>query len=96
MIKPTFARSKSCKRQFRQRWQRSLNVVIVCTTKKIKKPSLAKHIRSTCSLAEQHNKLYVQSKREATATKQVGEQLQSRQGPQNMCVRWQQSSSVHS
>ena len=36
-----------------------------------------------CSLAEQHSKLYLQSKSEATATKHTGEQLQSNQGPQS-------------
>ncbi len=44
---------------------------------------LGKAYKKHCSLAEQHSKLYLQSRRQATATKHTGEQLQSNQGPQS-------------
>ena len=74
-MKPTFVFSKyqgqDCKGHYRY----------IYVASKIKKPSLPKHIN--CSLAEQHSKLYLQSKSEATATKQIVQQLQSNQGPQS-------------
>ena len=60
-----------------------------------KEAQLGKADRKPRSLAEQHSKLYLQSKSEATATKQMGKQLQSSQGPQSSMFDGLPSSSVH-
>jgi len=73
-----------CSQQIlRQRRQRSLHIVIACMARNTKK--LGKACKKHCysSLAEQYSKLYLQSKSEATATKQLGEQLQSNKGSQS-------------
>lgn len=88
-MKPTFVLSNSCKRQLRQRWQRSQHIVIVCMARKTKMPSLAKRMKSTIanliSTARCIYKAKVKLHVQLQLQQQMGEQLQNSQGPQSMC-----------
>ena len=65
------------------------------TGKENEKAHVGKAYKKHCSLTEQHSKLYLQSNSEATATKQMGEQLRSSQEPQSIVSHGLPSSSVH-